>query len=101
MKMWTASGNPKGDRALVASILMQAVDDMLSYPHPDLSAQHKYRKDSAAYWSLDARKFVDANNPDFRFYCNLIDLDPKATEEGIYRYIRKRLNIRASYKRAG
>lgn len=87
------SNNPKGERGLIASILIQAIDDMLAFPHPDLSRQHKYRKDSAAYHSLDARRFVDANNPEFSFYCGLLDLDPKATEEGIYKFVRKQASV--------
>jgi len=94
--------NLSGERRLIAAVFVQAINDLLDYPHPDLNAQHKYRRESPAFWSLAARKFVNAKNPDFCFYCSLIDLDPKATEEGIYRYVKNQLHIMSSsYKKAG
>jgi len=86
-----AGYNIHGEKMMISSIFRQAIDDILAYPHPDMSNPDKYKKDSHAYLSIDAKRFLNKDNELFCIYCELLDMDPAYAEKSIYQLIKNHL----------
>ncbi len=86
-----AGHNIHGERMMISSIFRQAIDDVLAYPHPDMSNPDKYKKDSHAYLSIDAKRFLSKDNELFCIYCELLDMDPAYAEKSIHQLIKNHL----------
>jgi|HubBroStandDraft_3_1064219.scaffolds.fasta_scaffold105542_3 hypothetical protein len=69
--------NNEVDRLIVMAILKQAFVDILNAPHADPSNEIYYRKDSKMKDSAEAKRFINKDNQQFIFYCELLDMNPE------------------------
>lgn len=70
-----ADRKTEGERAFIAAILDQAFSDSIS-------------RDKAAN-RMEARRFIDANNKLFRYYCHLLDMEPEYVARKMQERIRQ------------
>lgn len=92
--------NIHGEKMMISSIFKQAIDDILAYPYSDLSNPDKYKKYSRAYFSIDAKIFLNKDNELFRIYCELLDMDPFYAEKSIYQLINNHLETNPPHKKS-
>jgi hypothetical protein len=94
------NGFVEGERRLIIEIFRQAIDDILLYPHPNLSHYSRYPMHSLGYNAVEAMLFINSVNPAFNYYCTLLGIDPQYAERKIYKLINRNIYMpRASRKK--
>jgi hypothetical protein len=88
--------NVTGERGLICAIFVQALNDMLLCPHPDITKEHN--NESQETYSIEAAQFINSENEIFRIYCDLLDVDPVRMEKYLFKFFKKQLIMKSKKK---
>jgi hypothetical protein len=76
-----------GSRLFIASVLKQCVADILAAPRASPDISMKYRLDSKMNHSASAKRFIDKNNDQFVYICNLLGYEAEWVERKMWKKI--------------